>query len=66
MEWAPEDILSQNPTAGDEKDDKFGEDDARRVILEQAVEGISDVDLDPDRVEVCFDPLVVAFIHCDG
>ncbi|KAG7015160.1 MRD1, partial [Cucurbita argyrosperma subsp. argyrosperma] len=44
-------ILSQNPTDGNVKDEKVGEGDARRVILEQAVEGISDVDFDPDRVE---------------
>lgn len=54
MEWAPDNILSHNPTPGNVKDEKVGEGDARRVILEQAVEGISDVDFDPDRVEVCF------------
>ncbi|XP_023522232.1 multiple RNA-binding domain-containing protein 1-like, partial [Cucurbita pepo subsp. pepo] len=36
---------------GNVKDEKVGEGDARRVILEQAVDGISDVDFDPDRVE---------------
>ncbi|KAG6577163.1 hypothetical protein SDJN03_24737, partial [Cucurbita argyrosperma subsp. sororia] len=51
LEWAPDNILSQNPTDGNVKDEKVGEGDARRVILEQAVEGISDVDFDPDRVE---------------
>lgn len=29
-----------------------GEHDAKKAILEQHVEGISDVDVDPDRVEV--------------
>ncbi|KAG7031177.1 MRD1, partial [Cucurbita argyrosperma subsp. argyrosperma] len=51
LEWAPDNILSHNPMPGHVKDEKVGEGDARRVILEQAVEGISDVDFDPDRVE---------------
>ena len=70
LEWAPDNILSQNPMDGNVKDEKVGEGDARRVILEQAVDGISDVDFDPDRVEVCFvllfPLLFVAFSHCDG
>lgn len=74
LEWAPDNILSQNPTASNVKDEKVAEGDVRRAILEQAVEGISDGDLDPDRVEVCFDgpfscfPFFsfVLFIHCDG
>ena len=55
---------------GNVKDEKVGEGDARRVILEQAMDGISDVDFDPDRLEVCFvllfPLLFVAFSHCDG
>lgn len=51
LEWAPDNILSQNPTASNVKDEKVAEGDVRRAILEQAVEGISDGDLDPDRVE---------------
>lgn len=74
LEWAPDNILSQNPMAGNVKDEKVvGESDAKRVLLEQAVEGLLDVELDPDRVEVCpdgpfscFFPFSLLFIHCDG
>lgn len=33
-------------------DAAVGEHDAKRVILEQSVEGISEMDIDPDRIEV--------------
>ncbi|XP_057970697.1 multiple RNA-binding domain-containing protein 1 isoform X2 [Malania oleifera] len=53
LEWAPGDILSQSPKP--DSDPKasaiVGEHDAKRVLLEQGVEGILDVDIDPDRVE---------------
>ncbi|CAK7335869.1 unnamed protein product [Dovyalis caffra] len=53
LEWAPANILSQSSTSkSDEKNDAaVGEHDAKRVILEQSVEGISEMDIDPDRIE---------------
>ncbi|XP_031284877.1 multiple RNA-binding domain-containing protein 1 isoform X2 [Pistacia vera] len=52
LEWAPSNVLSQNSTSeNDGKNTAVGEHDAKRVILEQQLEGMSDVDLDPDRVE---------------
>ncbi|XP_044491836.1 multiple RNA-binding domain-containing protein 1 isoform X3 [Mangifera indica] len=52
LEWAPSDVLSQNSTSGNNgKNSAVGEHDAKRVILEQHLEGMSDADLDPDRVE---------------
>ncbi|XP_059446252.1 multiple RNA-binding domain-containing protein 1 [Corylus avellana] len=52
LEWAPDNILSQSSTSKtDEKDNAIGEHDAKRVILEQQVEGLNDVDIDPDRIE---------------
>lgn len=53
LEWAPANILSQSSTSkSDEKSDAaVGEHDAKRVILEQSVEGISEMDIDPDRIE---------------
>jgi multiple RNA-binding domain-containing protein 1 len=53
LEWAPDNILSQSSTSKtDEKNNAIGEHDAKRVILEQQVEGLNDVDIDPDRIEV--------------
>ncbi|KAK9271484.1 hypothetical protein L1049_001843 [Liquidambar formosana] len=53
LEWAPANVLCQISTS--ERDEKnngiVGENDARRILLEQHVEGIPDVDIDPDRVE---------------
>lgn len=53
LEWAPGNILSQNaPYENDASRSVIvGERDAKRMLLEQQVEGISDVDIDPDRVE---------------
>ncbi|KAJ6388412.1 hypothetical protein OIU77_026896 [Salix suchowensis] len=53
LEWAPDNILSQSSISkSDEKvDAAVGEHDAKRVILEQSVEGISEMDIDPDRIE---------------
>lgn len=50
MEWAPGNILDQ--TSDSKNALVVGEDDAKRVLLEQQVEGITDPDVDPDRVEV--------------
>ncbi|KAA8544700.1 hypothetical protein F0562_019453 [Nyssa sinensis] len=53
LEWAPGNILSLNSTSlGDANSTIIiGEHDAKRVLFEQHVEGIADVDIDPDRVE---------------
>ncbi|KAL5539196.1 hypothetical protein UlMin_045233 [Ulmus minor] len=53
LEWAPANILlpSSTPEGNEKNDDAVGEQDAKRVILEQQVEGILDDDIDPDRVE---------------
>ncbi|XP_057438788.1 uncharacterized protein LOC130730728 [Lotus japonicus] len=52
LEWAPSNILSQSSTSkSNEMNGGIGENDAKRMILEQNVERISDVDIDPDRVE---------------
>ncbi|GLT59947.1 hypothetical protein SLA2020_327400 [Shorea laevis] len=53
LEWAPGNILSpKSASKDDEKNvEAVGERDAKRVILEQRVEAISDMDIDPDRIE---------------
>ncbi|XP_061352863.1 multiple RNA-binding domain-containing protein 1-like [Gastrolobium bilobum] len=52
LEWAPSNVLSQSATSkNNEMNSAIGENDAKRLILEQHVERISDVDIDPNRVE---------------
>ncbi|KAJ4724397.1 RNA binding protein [Melia azedarach] len=53
LEWAPSDVINPNSTSkSDGKNDiAVGEHDAKRAILEQQLEGITDVDIDSDRVE---------------
>ncbi|TKY65528.1 Multiple RNA-binding domain-containing protein 1 [Spatholobus suberectus] len=52
LEWAPSNILSQSSTSkNNEMNSGIDENDAKRLVLEQNVERISDVDIDPDRVE---------------
>ncbi|KAF5944668.1 hypothetical protein HYC85_018745 [Camellia sinensis] len=53
LEWAPGDILSQNFTFVDDAKNTVivGEHEAKRVLLEQHVEGIADADIDPERIE---------------
>ncbi|KAK2983307.1 hypothetical protein RJ640_011630 [Escallonia rubra] len=53
LEWAPSNILSQrSKTLGDGTSTAMvGEPDAKRVFLEQHVEGVADADIDHDRVE---------------
>ncbi|XP_042520467.1 multiple RNA-binding domain-containing protein 1 isoform X2 [Macadamia integrifolia] len=53
LEWAPNDILSLSATSETKSHSNVivGEQDVKRVLLEQRVEGISEVDMDPDRVE---------------
>jgi len=53
LEWAPSDILTPKSTSiNNEVNSGIGEKDVKRVILEKDVERISDVDIDPDRIEV--------------
>ncbi|XP_030470431.2 uncharacterized protein LOC115688674 isoform X2 [Syzygium oleosum] len=51
LEWAPGNVL--NPTAKSDGNNRtvVGEQDAKRVLLEQHVEGLLDVDVDSDRIE---------------
>lgn len=49
LEWAPGNILDQTD---DSKNSVVGEQDVKKVLLEQQVEGTIDADVDPDRVEV--------------
>lgn len=59
LEWAPGNILTQCSTSKiDEKNNAVGEHDAKRFILEQQ-EGLMDMDIDPDRVEVWY-----SFLSC--
>ncbi|EXB75133.1 Multiple RNA-binding domain-containing protein 1 [Morus notabilis] len=52
LEWAPANVLSLSSTSeGNENSDVVGQHDAKRVILEQHLEGVPDVDPDPDSVE---------------
>lgn len=53
LEWAPSNVLSQSPTSKSNETNNaaVGENDAKRVMLEQSVEGISEIDIDPDRIE---------------
>lgn len=55
LEWAPGNILSQG-TVENSSTNIVGEHDAKRFLLEQQVEGITDGDIDPDRVEVLYHP----------
>ncbi|KAF2321255.1 hypothetical protein GH714_037378 [Hevea brasiliensis] len=53
LEWAPSNVLSQSPTSKSNENNiaAVGEHDAKRVMLEQSVEGISETDIDSDRIE---------------
>ncbi|KAK8618630.1 hypothetical protein V6N13_132616 [Hibiscus sabdariffa] len=53
LEWAPDNVLNKSSASEGEKknDAAVGEHDVKREILEQHVEGISDADIDPDRIE---------------
>ncbi|XVE88498.1 hypothetical protein DITRI_Ditri19aG0074000 [Diplodiscus trichospermus] len=53
LEWAPNNVLNKSSALeGDKKNNvAVGEHDVKRAILEQQVEGISDADIDPDRIE---------------
>ncbi|KAI6679849.1 hypothetical protein NL676_033730 [Syzygium grande] len=51
LEWAPGNVL--NPTTKSDGNNRtvVGEQDAKRVLLEQHLEGLLDVDVDSDRIE---------------
>lgn len=53
LEWAPSNILCQDLEVDDKSKSNMvvGEQEAKKVSLEQQVEGISQDELDPDRVE---------------
>ncbi|CAI0461455.1 unnamed protein product [Linum tenue] len=54
LEWAPADILNPRSTSKDDQPSNAAadQDDVKRVMLEQSVEGISEADIDPDRIEI--------------
>lgn len=52
LEWAPADILSPNPALEtEEQKNVVGEQNVKKVLLEQSMEGLPEEDVDPDRVE---------------
>ncbi|KAK6916954.1 RNA recognition motif domain, partial [Dillenia turbinata] len=52
LEWAPDNILSEKvKPEGNLDDNIIGDHDAKKMILEQHVEGLTDVEIDSDRVE---------------
>ncbi|KAL2474679.1 nucleotide binding [Abeliophyllum distichum] len=53
LEWAPGNILSQTPISMADSNNNVvvGEHDTKRVFLEQQLEDITDLDVDPDRIE---------------
>ncbi|XAR56187.1 hypothetical protein NMG60_11036565 [Bertholletia excelsa] len=51
LEWAPGNILDQSTPSDDTNNNIVGENEVKRVLLEQQVKGIADADLDPDRIE---------------
>ncbi|KAK9131620.1 hypothetical protein Scep_011148 [Stephania cephalantha] len=52
LEWAPANILSPNSKLETHSSEVMvGEQDVKRVLREQHVEGLAEADIDPDRVE---------------
>ncbi|KAF8412655.1 hypothetical protein HHK36_000623 [Tetracentron sinense] len=53
LEWAPSNILIQKSTleANAQNNIIVGEKDVKRVLLEQSMEELLEVDIDPDRIE---------------
>ncbi|GAB2284110.1 hypothetical protein Dimus_018581 [Dionaea muscipula] len=53
LEWAPNDVLSQSTSSRDQTKGNLtvGEHEVKKLLLEQVVEGILDVDVDPERIE---------------
>ena len=65
LEWAPSNVLSLTPKAN-EMSKAVGENDAKREILKQQVDGLSDTDIDPDRVEVRHISLLFSIYSCSS
>ncbi|XP_030512934.1 multiple RNA-binding domain-containing protein 1 isoform X1 [Rhodamnia argentea] len=51
LEWAPGNVLNPTTKSSGSNGTVVGEQDAKRVLLEQHVDGLLDVDVDPDRIE---------------
>ncbi|KAM7271765.1 hypothetical protein ACFE04_030979 [Oxalis oulophora] len=51
FEWAPADIIDHNSTVQSDNKSAVGEDVVKKVTLEQSIDGVSDMDVDPDKVE---------------
>lgn len=51
LEWAPANVICTSGLV-EKKNAIIGENEAKRAMSEQHVQGISDEDVDPDRVEV--------------
>ncbi|KAG6487025.1 hypothetical protein ZIOFF_055606 [Zingiber officinale] len=52
LEWAPTDILSPSPKLNNEEQNNVvGEEKLNKVLIRQAVEGIAEEEIDPDKVE---------------
>ena len=63
LEWAPSNVLSQSLTSeSNEKSGAIGENEVKRMKLEQHLKGLSDGDIDQDRVEVCHITLLLPVI----
>ena len=54
LEWAPDDILSEDPTYKKDENDTsiVGEHETKLASLEQELEGTTNADIDTERVEV--------------
>lgn len=53
LEWAPSDILSPIPKSNNEEQNNLvGEEKLNNFLIRQAVEGIAEEEIDPDRIEV--------------
>lgn len=50
LEWAPSNILDQDLVH--RGDMIVGEQEAKKVLLEQQVEGITEAEIDPDHIQV--------------
>lgn len=63
LEWAPGNILNQTSTVDDDK--VVGALDVKKVVLKPQIEDIAeaDVDLDPDRIEVILELILILEMH---
>ncbi|XP_074570750.1 multiple RNA-binding domain-containing protein 1 [Curcuma longa] len=52
LEWAPSDILSSSPKSNNEEQNNIvGEEKLNKILIRQAVEGIAEEEIDPDKIE---------------